>query len=110
MERRIKIDTKKKAIAAGLFALLLMIPVVFKSVHIHCERHCSEASDAVHHDCDNCPVCQFMLSLYIETPPTAPLSVPTFALVTPALRRATPYNRSYHSPSPRAPPSGHCAL
>jgi hypothetical protein len=89
-----------------LLTALWIFPFAVKSTHIH---HCEafpEASGATHHHhhCDDCPICQFALSAYVETPSFRLAPVRTFILFISASPQKKLYTQSYLSTTPRAPP------
>jgi hypothetical protein len=107
MANRIRTYARNRRMA-GLLAVLLLGPFAIKSAHSHCVADCSETSEAAahHHDCDNCPICHFTLSYFIDQPATGIVPVRTLLSFTPVPMRETPCRPYRHSPSPRAPPSG----
>ena len=56
--------TKNQVFVAWLLLAVFLSPYVSKNIHLH-DVSC-HASDHVHHDCDDCPVCQFLLSSFVE--------------------------------------------
>ena len=56
---------KKKALACLLVALLIL-PTAIKTAHqVSCHKH--ELMGQAHHNCNDCPVCHFIFSLFTES-------------------------------------------
>jgi hypothetical protein len=55
----------RKQMFGWLLAAILVLPFVAKTVHVAtCCEH--EVAGKTHHHCDDCPVCRFVFSLFIE--------------------------------------------
>ncbi|MDR1557783.1 MAG: hypothetical protein LBS88_12270 [Tannerellaceae bacterium] len=93
----------KSTIRVWLLAALLLLPFTIKSAHIHHYDICSEHAGAAH-DCDNCPICQFMLSAYSEPESSELTPIRTQIAWIPAIPQEKNYIRAFLSPHLRAPP------
>ncbi|MDR1896140.1 MAG: hypothetical protein LBR10_05050 [Prevotellaceae bacterium] len=52
-----------------LFLAIFITPYVAKSAHMHVHADVCPGAGHAKHDCDNCPVCQFSFSSFVETEP-----------------------------------------
>jgi hypothetical protein len=62
---------RHKVWVVWLLLAVFALPFAAKTAHIyhtanHEEHGCSDKSQSSHHDCNNCPVCQFTLSSFTE--------------------------------------------
>ena len=61
--------TKNRILVVWLFLAIFSLPFVVKTVHIyHLDEEHGCCADANHHDSGTCPVCQFTLSSFTESP------------------------------------------
>ena len=67
----VKRNTRHRIWLAWMLLMTFMPLSVVKVFHNHSEETCTDAhSGKSHHTCETCPICQFMLSPFIETPST----------------------------------------
>jgi hypothetical protein len=91
-----------QVIKAGLLLILFLYPSVVKSFHISHEQLCT--SDNRHHDDDNCPVCQFHYTSYIETELLELNIIPLYLSFEKSFRKEKEYDTSLFSYFLRGPP------
>ncbi|MDR3193865.1 MAG: hypothetical protein LBT76_01060 [Tannerella sp.] len=73
---------KNKIFIAGLLLAILATPYVAKPLHVHC--HCSAQTEECAHedgDCDNCPICHFTLSTFVEAQTTVSVLPLSFSVI-----------------------------
>ncbi|MDR1981595.1 MAG: hypothetical protein LBQ39_08270 [Tannerellaceae bacterium] len=94
-----------RMVAVGLFSALLLSPYALKSAHIHHHSgDCAAGEHAAHHDCDDCPVCHFTLSLFVEAEPFDLLFLPAVYSFEPCAGRKKVYLSPFLPCYLRGPP------
>ncbi|MDR1981168.1 MAG: hypothetical protein LBQ39_06060 [Tannerellaceae bacterium] len=103
----VKRSVTYRMLVVGLFSALLLVPGALKSVHMHHHAGdcCAEDEQhAAHHDCDNCPVCHFTLSLFVEAEPFDILFLPACYSLEPSSGRKKIYLSPFFPCYLRGPP------
>ncbi|MDR1602109.1 MAG: hypothetical protein LBS42_06735 [Tannerella sp.] len=76
--KSLKQIARNRAIIAWLFLAVFTLPNMMKPVHVHCHSD----SDAEHarssRHCDDCPICHFTLSFFMEAEMQAAGFIPPF--------------------------------
>ncbi|MCK9155479.1 MAG: hypothetical protein M0P12_05135 [Paludibacteraceae bacterium] len=60
--------TKHRVLIVWLMMAIFALPFIVKIVHICTSEEVECCADGDHHDCNTCPVCQFTLSTFTESP------------------------------------------
>ncbi|KAA6351357.1 hypothetical protein EZS27_001320 [termite gut metagenome] len=78
-----KTIAKNRIVIAGLLLFLFVIPFVAKPIHSHHYNKTCTENRQEQHDSDNCLVCQFALSSFIQTELLSSDYLPDFHSVKP---------------------------
>jgi hypothetical protein len=73
-----KVIAKHRIVVAGLLLFLFVIPFVAKPIHSHhYNKTCTENRQAQHNS-DDCPICQFTISTFVQAVAFASIDFPAF--------------------------------